>query len=144
MLAGLLNPDENHGHGSLLIESFLRKIGVYVVYSKEINLKIETERNANGRRIDILVSWLDGNKKHAVIIENKLNNAPNQPNQLNDYYNAIVSEGYEVDKVVYMPLSKKWQKSEDTDTCKEILNKTIDFDAQDIVDWLESLIINLV
>ena len=140
MLAALLRPSENHGCGSYFIEGFMRQIGVRYppFWDKACNLKIETERNANGRRIDIFISWLDGDKKHAVIIENKLNNAQNQPNALNDYHKAIEKEGYEVDKIVYMPLSKKWQKSKYTDTCPKVLEKTKDFDAKDIVEWLDT------
>ena len=140
MFAGLLCPNENHGHDDFedfeLAESFLRKIGVKVELQKDSNLQVETERNADGRRIDILISWNEGVKKRAVIIENKLNNAQNQPNALNHYHKAIVGEGYEVDKIVYMPLSKERQKAKYTGTDSEILKKTIDFDAQDIVDWL--------
>ena len=136
MLASLLSPDENHGHGLNSVECFLLRIGVEAKLQKDSNLKVETERNANGRRIDIFISWFDGDKKRAVIIENKLNNAKNQPNALNDYHKAIEDEGYEVDKIVYMPLSKKWQKAKHTDTYPEILEKTIDFDAQDIMDWI--------
>lgn len=140
MLAGLLCPTENHGHDSELVEHFLYYIGVEVELQEDSNLKVEIERNVNGRRIDIFISWLEDGKKHAVIIENKLNNAQNQPNQLNDYHDVIVSEGYEVDKIVYMPFSKKWQQSKDTDTRKDVLAKTIDFDAQNIVDWLGEFI----
>ena len=136
MLAGLLNPDENHGHGSNLVESFLSYVDVDIELQKDSNLKVETERNVNGRRIDILISWLDNDKKHAVIIENKLNNAQNQINQLNDYHDSIVSEGYKIDRIVYMPLSKKLQSSKHTDTKENVLAKTKDFDAQDILGWL--------
>jgi hypothetical protein len=144
MLAGLLRPSENHGHGSKLVESFLWQFDVDFETQEDSDLKVETERNANGRRIDIFISWVDCGKKHAVIIENKLNNAPNQPNQLIDYHDVIINEGYEVDKIVYMPFSKKWQKSENTDTRnrKDVLAKTIDFDAQDLVDWLAKFIDN--
>lgn len=137
MLAELLRRSENDGYD--LIDSFLAYIDVNFELKKDSNLKIETERNANGRRIDIFISWFDGDKKHAVIIENKLNKAQNQPNQLNDYHDAIISEGYEIDKIVYLPLSKKWQKSEYTDTRKDVLAKTKNFDAQDIVDWFSDI-----
>ncbi|MGI6320069.1 MAG: PD-(D/E)XK nuclease family protein [Bacteroidales bacterium] len=140
MLSALLRPSENHGYDSELIESLLWQFEVDFELQENSNLKVETERNANGRRIDIFISWLDSGKKHAVIIENKLNNAHNQPNQLNDYHDIIVNEGYVVDKIVYMPFSKKWQKSEDTDTRKDVLAKTIDFDATDLVEWINSIV----
>ena len=138
MFATLLNLKQPyHGYYFESAKTFFACIGVDIELEKDSNLQVEVERNANGRRIDILISWQNGDKKHAIIIENKLNNAQNQVNQLNDYYDAIVSEGYQIDKVVYMPFSKEWQKSKHTDTRPEILEKTIDFDARDIVKWLE-------
>lgn len=139
MLATLLNPDQNHGHGNKLIVDFLARIEVHFEYGVDSNLKVEVERVlTNKRRIDILISWVVGGRKHAVIVENKLNNAPDQENQLADYYTLMIKEGYVIDKIVYMPLSKKWKSSQKTDTPTEILASTIDFDAQDIVDWLKS------
>jgi hypothetical protein len=151
MLAGLLSPEENHGHGSELVESFLHHpfINVDIKLQKDSNLKVETERGVKLKTerteekgsIDIFISWFGSDKKnHAVIIENKLHNAKDQLNQLNKYYKAIVDEDYKVDRIVYMPISKEWKKSKYTDTEKDILLKTVDFDAHDIVDWLEKLI----
>jgi hypothetical protein len=144
MLAGLLSPDENHRHGFSLIESFLKEkeIGINVSFSKESYLKVETERSVfpkdkNPRRIDIFISWKESDEKHAVIIENKLYNAVNQENQLNDYYQSIIDEGYIVDKIVYMPLSKNDKSFEHTDANDKVRKIAINFDAQDIVHWLE-------
>ena len=141
MLAGLLSPDENHGHGFELVESFLHFIGVDVKLQKDSNLKIETERRVTAGGIDIFISWRDGDKDHAVIIENKLHNAKDQPDQLNKYYRAIAGEGYAVDKIVYMPLSKEWHESKKIVGIEyDVLEKTTDRDAKDIVNWLESSI----
>lgn len=56
------------------------------------NVQITTERYipSNRRKIDIFIEW--GNKSDAIIIENKLNEAQYQPNQLEDYYNSIKSK----------------------------------------------------
>jgi len=140
MLAKLLSPDENHGHGSELVEDFLHYIGVDFKLQKVSKLNVETERKVTTGKIDIFISWYDGDKNHAVIIENKLNNAKNQPDQLNKYYRAIFGEDYVVDKIVYMPLFKELQKLEYTDTKGKALEKTIVRDAQDIVIWLEKLL----
>lgn len=140
MLAGLLRPSENHGHGSDLVEHFLRHIGVKVELQKDSNIEVETEKNVNVGRIDIFISWFDGDKNHAVIIENKLHNAKNQRKQLTNYHDAIIQKGYEVDKIVYMPLSKEYQNVENTDNDKEVITKAINFEAKDIVDWLEKAI----
>ncbi|MDR2690978.1 MAG: PD-(D/E)XK nuclease family protein [Dysgonamonadaceae bacterium] len=140
MLAGLLSPDENHGHGINFAESFLKEIGVDAKLNKDGNLKVGTERKVVDGRIDILISWFDGNKNHAVIIENKLNNAANQPNQPNKYYKSLCNEDkkYEVDKIVYMPVSKEYQRFEDTEDANDEVRKiVINFDAKDIVEWIE-------
>lgn len=62
------------------------------------NVKVERERN----RIDILIS----NDDNAIIIENKINNAPDQDKQLERYY-KIVSKHKKVKKIVYITLSSE-------------------------------------
>lgn len=62
------------------------------------NVKVERERN----RIDILIS----NEKNAIIIENKINYATDQDNQLERYY-EIVSLEKKVKKIVYVTLSSE-------------------------------------
>jgi hypothetical protein len=138
IIATLISDSSGNNKSREFLKLFLCAIGVQNdSFGDFKNLKVETERGVNGRFIDVLISWSDKNKKHAVIIENKLNNAQDQPNQLNDYYDSIVREGYEVDKIVYMPLSKNWKKSEDTDARGDIIPKTKDFDVQDIIKWLK-------
>ena len=61
-------------------------------FSDAVRVERETER------IDILIY----DETHAVIIENKINNAPDQPNQLARYYQAVQGMGKKVIAVVYI------------------------------------------
>jgi hypothetical protein len=49
--------------------------------------------------IDILI--FSEHSKHAIIIENKINNAQDQRDQLDDYYTEIKKE-YEIDAIIYL------------------------------------------
>ena len=62
-----------------------------------LNTKAYQEKD----RID--VSIRDYSSKKAVIIENKIYNAADQPKQLPRYYKDLTEQGYEVVAVVYMP-----------------------------------------
>ncbi|MDR0613049.1 MAG: PD-(D/E)XK nuclease family protein [Dysgonamonadaceae bacterium] len=140
LLAGLLNPNENHKLGDAPLKCFLHKIDVACGALQEVS--VETEKNVNGRRIDIFVSWKDEDnesKKHAVIIENKLHNAGSQKNQLNAYYDGTKDE-YSIEKIVYLPFDKSRGSFERTDIRSDLHEKCIDIDAKWIVKWLEDLI----
>ncbi|MDR0551475.1 MAG: PD-(D/E)XK nuclease family protein, partial [Spirochaetaceae bacterium] len=102
-----------------------RFLRVFLELLKKINPQVETggfdgqitvEREASGEngRIDLFIY----SETHAVIIENKINNAKDQHNQLARY--VAQSSGKEVSAVVYIPLfedgkppldyDKEWQK----------------------------------
>lgn len=134
IIASILSPSENHKFENTPLVKFLDAIEIF---DEEIsNCIVGTEVNVNGRFIDILISWESKfSQKKAVIIENKLNGAIDQQNQLNDYYNGI-KDHYDFVKIVYMPLNPN-KTAKLTDASKEVLNKTIDFDASKLVVWLE-------
>lgn len=148
ILGGFLDPSENHGFGNVPLNLFLEMVFPEIKFEIRQNcqLSVLLERSVKppdtpARRIDILLSWKgEANKKHAIIIENKLNWAPNQTNQINDYYDCLIEEGYEVVGVVYMPFSSKHQHSSRTDTKDFVLKKTKDFDAEQLVKWLTKII----
>lgn len=79
--------------------------------------------------IDILIE----NGMFCIIIENKIHNAANQPNQLCRYYNYASQKGLEVLKIFYIPLdiSKKpdienydCQNSKDYEFCAKFCEHT--------------------
>jgi hypothetical protein len=75
-------------------------------------------------KIDILVE--DQRSKHCIIIENKLNNAGDQPRQIPRYVDRQQSRGFRIDAVVYLSLdgSKRPDRSTwtipDTELCEPI------------------------
>ena len=141
LLAGLLDPKENHALNGLCFETFLKHTGVTCNNEYINSVCVTTEYNINGRFIDIFIEWNDSNnKKHAIIIENKLHDAPDQTNQLNDYFKGICELGYIVEKIIYVPFDKSYKSFQHTDSTDEVKEKCIDFDANNIVKWLDETI----
>ena len=97
--------------------------------------KIKTERTTRGRPIDLLIYQND--PKRAIIIENKLNDAVDQPNQLSDYRDGIKEEGYEVLAVVYTPRSPD-KKPADQEEVKDLLYILPSFNGKgtDMYNWI--------
>jgi len=118
IIASLLNPNENH-QKTLFLKSFLELIQEienkkdnkkniikeFIGENNEEKLKkvsIQTEKSVQGGRIDIFLSYEGDNKKNCIIIENKINNAGDQPDQINRYYRGSVNEGYNPVCIVYI------------------------------------------
>lgn len=130
ILAELLNPRGKHQCGDAFLLEFLRRIGI----SEPQNLsdaRVETEAGTvDGRRIDILITW---GKDRAVIIENKLNNACDQPNQLKDYLkNVTEHKKRNVLKIVYIPLL------ESRKTHEAIQGEVVHVYPQQLLAWLDT------
>ena len=143
ILKNLLSPENNHGYKNALIDSFLKEIGVDNFEANLItNLIISTEFGIDGRFIDLLITWKDDYGKKAVIVENKLNYASDQTDQLNDYYDSICKI-YQVEKIVYMPISP-YKSAKHTDAREDVLKKTIDFSIVRLIKWLNDCIEELV
>lgn len=116
IIADLLNPKGEHQLGYGFLVMFLKAIGIGVktktAPSAENPLHdvfVETESfaptdDSNGR-IDILVPFDYNGKRYAIIIENKLNDAPDQPRQLARYNEYLSKSGYNGSELitVYMP-----------------------------------------
>lgn len=120
IIADLLNPAGEHQLGNGFLIKLFQAIGISFTqphFPEAENpfksVQVNTEYYAptvlddieTKGRIDILVLVeLGNNKKYALIIENKLNDAPNQHQQL-ERYNAYVRDnfkGYDI-QTVYMP-----------------------------------------
>jgi hypothetical protein len=112
ILCEFLNPQGTHGMKTLFLEVFinvLNSIANKTGKEQLIDFSNYSEnaiasRETNGR-IDILISNSDEN--HFIIIENKINNAPDMDRQLPRYYKTITSRHANavVDAIVYIPLS---------------------------------------
>ena len=112
IIAALLSPDEKHGEGNLYVNLCIDMINRKKQLVDEqyyVDCKVVKEHSTNDGeltgRIDILIM---GNK-HCIVIENKLNNAPDTYRQLPKYYAALKVSDFEIDAFVYLPLdpSKK-------------------------------------
>jgi hypothetical protein len=138
LLAGLLRPIDNN---YTALSSFLSKLGVNSYKTQDCeSVKITLERNVNRRRIDIFIEWQDENKKqYAVIIENKLNGASDQRDQLNDYHKGITAEGYSVEKVVYLCFN-----AHNPYNVNEKVNAKLKItDIQWLIEWIDYMLKNM-
>ena len=110
---------------------------------------ISTEEFVKGdKRIDILVYEKD---KYAIVIENKIWEAPDQPNQLANYIEAMMGGSYNFNEeqiyVAYLPKIKEhlpspssWTSEGTGDSYEEEFKdrfKLIDF-KEKVLPWLES------
>lgn len=83
ILAGILNPNGNHGQGDTFLKAFLESVS-NPIWLSEFDTKtasVKTEYDTSNGRIDILIT---NDKNQAIIIENKIY-APDQPKQLIRY-----------------------------------------------------------
>lgn len=128
IIAELLRPDGAHDCGEIFLHEFMHTIGIEPKLQDFSDIKVITESpTVEGRRIDILIVW--GN--NAVIIENKLNNAVDQPNQLKDYLKDTENKGKKVLKVVYIPLFA-WKKVQE-----QISAEVAYLYPRDLSEWLK-------
>lgn len=132
ILCDLLNENGPHDCKNLFLGTFLHMIncevpedcGIYVERERKISRVITKGRD---RSIDLVLSWKYYNKKYAIIIENKLNGAPFQPYQLDEYKLSMENEGYNVKKIVII-----------YDRKTSYGNGVISLCSSDISNWLNS------
>ena len=106
ILADLLSPSGSHGQKDTFLREFISRLGLN--FNDYTNFSVIRERkvsriltSGSPRSIDILLTYKDAqNKLHSIIIENKLNHAPYQDLQLEDYTKGIQKEQINVDKIV--------------------------------------------
>ena len=100
-----LDTAENHKEGNAFLFAFIdfinKSFDNIVSISKQDYESAKAERESGN--IDILVS--SEASKHCIIIENKMNNAPDTHRQLPKYYDRMKGLGYKVDAIVYLPLN---------------------------------------
>ena len=150
ILAFLLDPTETHGQGDLFLNSFLKFIGKYqfLAYQK-VNIyreKTTQETTQENRRHDIFIEGLLGNKIAWVIsIENKLQGAVDQPDQMHDYAKDLknyVSDSY---FLIYLPIfsNNPPEKSISEDKWTELMSdkKAMVLSASMLIKWLDNTLI---
>lgn len=102
VIALLLNPDERHNQQNIFLNLFLDyliKVGAKIKKEDYSLCEITREKG----RIDIWIK--DSTSRKSIIIENKINNAGDQENQIENYYNYALNSYFEVDSIIYLTLS---------------------------------------
>ena len=125
VIALLLSSKERHLQQERFFKlflSFLReKYGAIIDENNYQNYQVLREKG----KIDIWIK--DEISKRCIIIENKINDAIDMPNQIERYYDYVSEKGYLVDNIVYLTLNGK--KNAPKVGRKEIDDKIIDIVA---------------
>jgi hypothetical protein len=132
-------------NGLHFLNLLLEKAGIDFKFSNNIKITTEEKTINEGRegRIDIFIEDLSNNQ--VVIIENKLNEANDMPDQLPRYYSHVKSKGYDLVAIIYIPLFYKeppYNRYSDKyidiiDNIKEI---TYIIEAGILVKWLDECV----
>ncbi len=124
----------------LFLRKFFDSLGKEFKKIKIVKPIFTTEKE----RIDVLISDREG--KFSIIIENKINNAPDQPEQISRYINIQKKNGFKIDNIYVLYLTdngnKKPSKNSFPQDVKDELSgrySEINF-KNDILEWLKSLI----
>ncbi len=143
ILAFLLNPNETHGQGDLLLNAFLKKMRLHSFLGYEtVRVSLEKNTQHGRRRHDILIEGFINQKCVWVLsIENKLRDASDQNNQINDYLKDL--EKYtQPHCLIYLPSfyrEPSEQSISQTEFEKHIQQNTLKIlDADGLMDWLEN------
>ena len=103
VIALLLSPKERHLQKERFFKLFLyflkEKYGIIIDESNYQNYEVLREKG----RIDIWIK--DKISRKCIIIENKINDAVDMPNQIERYYDYALEKGYLVDSIVYLTLN---------------------------------------
>lgn len=103
MLAYLLNPNQDHGLGNKFLKGFFElsnKASLYAKYLEkdgykfDIQLEVPYSKDNKRSDIDIQIKIFDKEWKeeqHRIIIENKIRVAAANPEQLKQYYEAVLN-----------------------------------------------------
>ena len=103
MFAYLLNPNQDHGLGRKVINSFLKLSNGNETYKNfigdktikfEIDLEVPYQYENKRNDIDIQIKILDSsyNELHRIIVENKIKQGSANPKQLELYYQAVIND----------------------------------------------------
>lgn len=122
---------------NILLQSFLS----YLKYPFDKLFPVNPEISYEKNRIDVRIRWKD----HSIIIENKIHNAPDTKNQIENYY-KIEKSKYQKVFVIYLGRQGNEKPSENS-LPKELENlmganfKAVGF-KDTILFWLQSIIQN--
>lgn len=151
IMRALLEPSESHEAGHRHVHAFIDWLKKWRDL-EGLNLKhfqdVEVKREKHGR-VDIVIC----NKfsKKAIIVENKINGAPDMPRQLPRYLDNLEKDGFEVVAIVYltlnqikMPVETEWlpaigNNPSDHDRIYKLLIPVVAFShvSPSLLDWIQ-------
>jgi len=102
ILKAVLDPEATHGEKTKYLHLFLAFIqlhGAGVASADYANAEVVREEG----KIDILIK--DDASRKAIIVENKINGAPDMPRQLPRYLEIVTAAGYSCDTIIYLRLN---------------------------------------
>lgn len=151
-LFAILNPKTQNIGNTVFLEKFLEVIGVDCKdFSPLDETIVEKKKRTYNISEDIDIFIYNEKNKNAIIIEDKLYDAKDRPNQLARYYKYVTEKmNFNVLKIVYLPLtpSKAPNKQYDgkykkyTERIEKLLKilPAVSHDKDDIVRaWLEKI-----
>lgn len=121
VIAMLLNPSEKHNKKNLYLNLFLDYLNERgALINKDDFAFCEITREKG--KIDIWIK--DNTSKKSIIIENKINNAPDQEKQLEKYYTYSKESKFEVVAIAYLTLdgNKNAPKTDNQYLNEKIIN----------------------
>lgn len=103
LLKVILDPKTTEIGNAEHLQNFLEIIGLNKnTFGNESSIKKYVQVEREEHRVDLLIKYNNPKSKKAIIIENKINNADDQDNQLARYYKRLIEEGYEVLSIPYI------------------------------------------
>lgn len=150
ILAFLLDPKETHGQGNLFLNSFLEKLNLHHFLAYDQVDVIVEKTTKNNRRHDIFIRGNLKRKPQWVFsIENKLNWAGDQKDQVKDYFKDLKS--YSTGNnyyLMYLPVEDCKPSSysiseEEWDLESKSGNATI-WHTKLIIEWLNEIKVRIV
>lgn len=101
IIADLLNPKGRHQTGDIFLRAFCDHMGSCNIISNASDIRVIRERPIKSRltdkgirRVDICIEIKCQKDASAILIENKLNNAKEQEQQISDYKEGLRAEGF--------------------------------------------------
>ena len=100
IISSLLSPLGLHGEGYSQLNLFIQFLQSHHQADVDLRNYLNTSVCREKDRIDISIR--DESSRHGIIIENKINNAIDQENQLANYYQYLTDQGYVIDAIIYL------------------------------------------
>jgi len=125
IIASFLNTNAPHKEGRSFTDEFLKYLNAH--HNLHIPEFIQPIVFREKGRIDIWI--LDDETKSSIIIENKMNNAVDRYQQIDDYYNYAIKGGYSVCGIIYLSLDgNKFAPTPQNNEAKLLIRNIAAFD----------------